>query len=108
MTDIDFLKSFGGIVSNDPVRKTVKFKLKGKQHSFEIGVIEFSVDDHERLFLGASDESQTARLISQVVRLGDDLSQKLTLEDAKKLHPTVATAFMKAFNEVNGEGAEKN
>lgn len=108
MTDIDFLKSFGGIVSPDPVRKNVKFKLKGKQHSFEIGVIEFSVDDHERLFLGASDESQTARLISQVVRLGDDLSQKLTLEDAKKLHPTVATAFMKAFNEVNGEGTEKN
>lgn len=108
MTDVDFLKSFGGIVTSDPVRKTVKFKLKGKEYSFDIGVIEFSVDDHERLFLAASDESQTARLISQVVRLGDDLSQQLSLEDAKKLHPTVATAFMKAFNEVNGEGPEKN
>lgn len=108
MTDIDFLKSFGGIVNSEPVRKTVKFKLKGKDYSFDIGVLEFSVDDHERLFLGASDESQTARLISKVVRLGDDLSQQLSLEDAKKLHPTVATAFMKAFNEVNGEGGEKN
>lgn len=108
MTDIDFLKSFGGIVSAEPVRKKVEFKLKGKDYSFDIGVLEFSVDDHERLFLGASDESQTARLISKVVRLGDDLSQQLSLEDAKKLHPTVATAFMKAFNEVNGEGGEKN
>lgn len=108
MTDINYLKSFGGIVNSNPIRKTVKFKLKGKDYSFEVGILEFSVDDHERLFLGASDESQTARLISQVVRLGDDLKQPLTLEDAKKLHPTVATAFMRAFNEVNGEGPEKN
>lgn len=108
MSDIDFLKSFGGIVNSDPVRKTVNFKLKGKDYSFDIGVMEFSVDDHERLFLGAADESQSAKLISQVVRLGENLDQSMKLEDAKKLHPTVATAFMKAFNEVNGEGGEKN
>lgn len=108
MIDIDSLKSFGGIVSSEPVKKTVKFKLKGKDHSFDIGVLEFSVDDHERLFLDTTGDGQTARLISQVVRLGDDMKQKLSVEDAKKLHPTVATAFMKAFNEVNGEGQEKN
>ena len=108
MSSIDFLNEVGAIVSSTPVRKTVKFKLKGKEHSFDVGVLEFSVDDHERLFLGAADESQTARLISQVIRIGDDMTQQLTIEQAKKLHPNVATAFMKVFNEVNGDGGEKN
>lgn len=108
MIDVDFLKSFGGIVSEDPVKKNVKFKLKGKEHSFDIGILEFSVDDHERLFLDTVGDSQTARLLSKVVRLGDDFKQELSVEEAKKLHPTVATAFMRAFNEVNGENAEKN
>lgn len=108
MSGIDFLKSVGGIVDSAPVRKKIEFKIKGKSHSAEIGIIEISLGDQEAMFTDAADLSITARMISKVVRVGENLDEVIPIDDCMRLHPALAAAMIKAFNEVNGEDAAKN
>ena len=109
MLDINILRDLGGFVSNEPVKKEIKFKIKGKENEATIGVLRLALDDHERIFLNEiDDKSRTARILSEVIRLGENLDQPLSFEDAKRLHPSLAGAFFRAFNEVNEEDEGKN
>lgn len=46
--------------------------------------------------------SRQAMMIHLSIRLGEEANEQLTYEQAYQLHPTLASTFVKAVNEVNG------
>lgn len=103
------LNSAGAFVATAPVKRTITFTLDdGEERSGDIHVKRLSIGDHEKLFLGAPDkESRTALLISEVITLGEDGTEKISFQQAYQLHPSIAGAMIQQFNEVNS-GAKKN
>lgn len=98
------LREAGGIVSPDPVKKTVSWDGK----KFDVFVIRQSFGTVESLVQGLDGRSRSASLIASFIRLGDDASEKLTYEDAYQLHPTLAGEFVRVVNEVyEGDAAKK-
>lgn len=104
----DFANS-GAFISEVPIKRTITFTLDdGVEHTGDIHVKRLSIGDHEKLFLAATDkESRTALLISQVITLGEGGKEKISFEKAYKLHPSLAGAMIKEYQEVN-KGGEKN
>jgi len=103
MSSLKELRGLGAFVSDKPVRKDITFKLDDDiEHTFTIHVKKLSIGDYEALFLSGKDErSNTARMISSAVTVGDDGKEKIGFEDAYRLHPSLAGAMVTAFTEVN-------
>lgn len=107
MTTLKELQAKGGFVSTVPVVRTIKWKgrdASGEKIDYdaEIHVRRLSVGDQEDLYLSVEDgKSRTAKLISTAITLGKDGKEKLTFEQAYQLEPSLATAMLEAFNEVN-------
>lgn len=98
------LKALGAFVDGEPVQKSISFKLDGDDAiTATIFVKKLSVGESERIFLasGADKESRTAKMIAELVLLGDG-SERLSFQDAYKLHPRIAQAMIQAIGEVNG------
>ncbi len=104
MTTLKELRAKGALVSDVPVRKEIMFKLDGDEEiSAVIHVKRLSVGDHETLFLSADDgKSRTAKLIETAITLGNDGKERIPFKEAYSLHPSIASAMLGAFNEVNG------
>lgn len=98
------LKEIGAFVPDVPVKREIKFKLAGQEYDATIHVRQLSAGDYETIFLaGESGRSQTAEVISKCVTLGDSGKEKISFEEAYKLHPSVAAAMIDSFNEVNAQ-----
>ena len=110
MITIESLSQNGGIVSDELVQKTVKWKQDGGDMSGEVFVKRLCIGDVERAqtIRAAADDKQSyyAFILSTAIRLGDG-SEQLTFEQAYKLSPQIAVAFHNAYVEVN-EGDSKN
>lgn len=103
MSSMKELRALGGFVSDKPVKKEIKFTIDdGDELSAFIHVRKLSVGDVEALFITDKEErSRTAKLISEAVTLGDDGKEKISFQDAYRLHTSLAAAMVNAFNEVN-------
>lgn len=72
---------------------TDKFTVHVRRHSF--GTI-------SRALANGEDRATAASLIAESILLGDKADEVLSPADAFNLDPGLATAFIKAINEVNG------
>ncbi|WP_302553757.1 phage tail assembly chaperone family protein, TAC [Comamonas kerstersii] len=96
------LQAMGGFVDTEPVKKQVRWKMGGKEHTATVHVVRQPFGVVESVLSGAAeDRSHGAQLISMCIRLGEDASEQLTYEQAYNLHPAVAWAFVGVINEVN-------
>jgi hypothetical protein len=104
------LNDLGGFIPDELVKKEIKFKLdeEGEEHVAEIFVRRLSIGVHEAIWRNATEDmSQTAKMLAEAIRLGENGEEKLTYEDAYRLHPKIALAMSQAIGEVNG-GERKN
>jgi hypothetical protein len=104
MSGLKELRAMGALVSDIPVPKKITFTLDdGVERTYDIHVKRLSVGDHEKLFIADKDQqSRTAKLISEAITLGADGKERLPFKEAYSLHPSIASAMLGAFNEVNG------
>jgi len=110
MTTLDDLRSFGGIVSDEPVKHPIRFSIGDEEIEAHIFVRQLSIGDQERIFKAADnkDQSRAAAMISELVTLGEDGKQRIPFQDAYKLHPNLAGAMVAAIKQVNRLDAAKN
>jgi tail assembly chaperone len=103
MSTLKELKTLGGFVPSQPIKKEIKFKLDGEdEFTAIIHVKKMSIGDYEAFFIVDKEErSRTAKIISEAITLGDEGKERISFEDAYRLHPRLATAMAEAFNEVN-------
>ena len=117
MLSLGKIAELGGIISAEPVKKHIEFKIynqeTGKQDKFDgdIWVKRIAVAEYERLADLQSpknnkggDRHYMGALIAAAVRLGESGEEVIPLEDALQFHPNMATAMIEAVNEVNGTG----
>lgn len=110
--DLKQLKAAGGLVSDrpTPVKKTWETP-GGESLEIDFFVLRQSFGQAERLYLSTTEErkdrSRTSELISEVIRLGKDGSEKMSYEDAYKLEPSLARVFLDAITETQVASAKK-
>lgn len=102
MTTLKDLKALGGVVSEVPVEKEIKFTIDEQEYTAKIHVKRLSIGDHEKLFGKGDDGERAAHLISHAVMLGEGGKERISFKDAYQLHPRLADAMINAVNEVNG------
>jgi len=100
---LDELKSLGGFVDAEPVKKRIEWRgPNGQQHAGDVFVVRQPFGVVERAVMSNDkDRSQGARLISLCIRLGDNADEQLNYEQAYNLTPALAWAFVGAINDVN-------
>lgn len=98
------LEAMGGVLSDAPVEKEIKFKLDDDtEHAATIFVKRLGLGEYERLMTGESVEWGTsARIISEAISLGEKGKEKIPVQKAFRLHKGLAQAMLEAFKEVNG------
>jgi len=99
------LTEMGAFVPDDLVKKTIKFKLtdEGEELEATVHVRQLSIGAHEDIFRADPDQrSTTAKLLSEAIRLGPDGKERMSYQQAYKLHPKMARAMAKAIAEANG------
>lgn len=103
MSSLKELRAIGGFISAVPVKKEIKFNTDGDdEYTATIHVRRLSAGDYETIFVAESEgRSRTASIISQCVTLGPAGKEKVSFEDAYRMHPNLAGAMVNAFNEVN-------
>lgn len=103
MSTLKELQKMGGFVSAAPVKKDITFKLDGDdEYTATIHVRKLSAGDYESIFVADSEgRSRTATVISQAITLGPEGKEKVSFEDAYRMHQGLASAMVTAFNEVN-------
>lgn len=103
MSTLKELRGLGAFIPDKPIKKEIKFKLDSDEElSASIHVKRLSIGDYESLILNETDtRSRTAKMISSAITLGDDGKERISFEDAYRLHPSLAGAMISAFNEVN-------
>lgn len=103
MTSLNDLKKAGGFVPEAPIAKSITFKTdNGDDVSADIFVRKLGVSDYESLFTGeAVSKSHTAMAIHVGIRLGKG-DEVIPYDLAARLDKSLATALMRAFQEVNG------
>lgn len=103
MSSLKELQALGGFVPDKPIRKEIKFTLDcDEEYSATIYVKKLSVGDYESLFVDGNDErGRTAKIIAESITLGEDGKERISFQQAYKLHPGLAAAMVAAFNEVN-------
>lgn len=101
------LKAKGALVNGAPVPRTIEWTTpEGEEVNFTVGVKRQSFADTQRR--QASGEPVTIQsTIADCIFLGDDFSERLSLDDVESLDTRLAGAFMAAINQVNGFGRKE-
>lgn len=104
------LKRRGAIITGDLVKKSVTWthadEATGDEvdDQFDIYVVKrLTFGAFDRIWGQALDQSKAALLIAECVRLGDEGEERLSYDDAYRLHPGLATVFMEAVKQVHEE-----
>lgn len=113
--DLKQLQEAGGFTDPAPVKKTITWTRcdsstdgKSKTDTFDVLVVQQSFGAMEKALEGIDDEKlRMSRLISMCVRMGKDGTEKLSVEDASKLKPSLGTLLANAVNEVMGFASPK-
>lgn len=97
------LKAAGGFVNGEPIKTHIRWERPGKEAvEFDIHIRRLSFGEFERIYIDPKDKdrSRTASLIAASVLLGEKADEPLTYKDAFQLEPKLASALVKAINEV--------
>ena len=110
MSSLKDLMSLGGIIPNDLVKKEIKFTLDDDtEHTATVFVRRLSVGLQEEIYGSETNvSSRTAKMISEAVSLGESGAERISYEDAYKMHPGLALAMVEAIREVNRRKERKN
>lgn len=110
--DLKTLIQKGALVSGELIQKGVEWVHEDLETGEEV-TDQFVVHILKRMSFGAFDriygsakaldKSQAATLVSEVVRFGEDGSEKLTVEQAHELHPGLAMVLVNAAQSVYAE-----
>lgn len=102
------LKNAGALVPTDGERKTVTWKNPHtkEEFTFDIFVKRRSYGSVERIYIDDSGKAKGALTISECVLIGE-AAEPISYEDAFNLEPSLASVFMKAIGEVNGDGKKR-
>lgn len=102
MTSLKELRELGGLVSEKPIKKDIKFKVEEDEITAVVHVVRLGIGDYEKAVESKEgDRSHMAHIISSFVRLGDNGAEKISYTDAYRLTPSLGGAMVQAFNEVN-------
>lgn len=109
--DLKQLQEIGGIVSEKPIDKKVKWRRldsEGKyvDSEFVVQVLVLPYGQIEEIMLSAG-AGRSARFVSAAIRLNKG-KESLTVEQAGSLNPVLFKEFIRVFNEVNGTGEEES
>lgn len=111
MSSLKDLKAMGASVPDELVKVQIKFKLDkdGDEYEADIHIRRMSIGNYEAIYLNVEpdQQSQTARLLSEAVRLGEHGEERISYAEAYQFHPRLAAAMMKEVSRLNG-GAPKN
>lgn len=104
--DLATLQSKGGFVPRELVKKELTWDHVGDDgemysDTFTVFVAKRVFADAERVHNAPDEESRSAHLISALIRLGEDGSERLTYEQAYQLDPGLAVLFLNAITETN-------
>lgn len=101
---IKSLEQMGAFVSAEPVLKTIKFKLDGKEeHEAQVWVRALGLGEYEKLYTSRDDVHGTsARVIAAAISFGEKGEERIPVDKAYLMHKGLANALIKAFHEVNG------
>lgn len=100
LMNFDELKAIGALVGDEPIKRAIKFTLDGQEYDATIWVKRLCVGDRDRMAaLSASDDqrSTSALLISELVTLGEDGSERISFKDAYRLAPPLGDAIVEAL-----------
>lgn len=107
--DLNQLKSKGGFVDSEPVKKHFVWNKSGEKVEFDAFVVRQSFGDIEKMFSDEDDErSRGAIMISEMIRLGENGEERISYGDAYRLDPGLASAFVEAINKVSGVEGPKS
>lgn len=110
--NLEQLKGAGAFVGPELTVKTITWTHpdeNGKEvtDTFDVRIRRLPYGDIERLLVTGfkePDRSQTAQMISEAVRLGEDGEEVIPYIEAYRLDPALARALAAAVGEVNGTG----
>lgn len=111
MTTLADLAASGGLVSDAPVKRTIEYTIGDESYTAEIFVKLLSIGAQERLFNASSSLDEYGKgttMIAELIRLGENGDERLTVEQADTLHPSLAEAFILAITDVNRLTPRKN
>lgn len=98
------LKEQGGFVDDKPAKEHVTWtRGDGEKISFDVHVVRQPFGVVDEVLKTSDGRSQSARMISNCIRLGDDGKERLTYDDAFGLDPTLAFCLIAAINRVNAK-----
>lgn len=102
MLNIQQLQAGGAFVSDAPIKKHIEWMIGRQNFEGDIFVRGLGIEEWERHFrVEGSTKRITATLIAATIRLGDEGTEELTVDQAASLHPSLATAMMNAAREVH-------
>jgi len=97
---LEDLKTNGGMVSPELVKRSAVWEHDGKKDNIEFFVKRASFGAVARAY-AEEDRSKSVVLLCECVRLGDKGEEVLTYEQAYSLHAALAACFLEAVTEVN-------
>lgn len=107
------LRARGAFVDPAPVRHKITWRRldehgQSVEDEFFVHVRRQSFALINRLAKSRDDDDQTpsAMLIAESIRLGDDATEKMSVDQAMALDPNLAAALMTAIVDVNGLGSD--
>jgi hypothetical protein len=104
MTTLKQLTAQGGFAATKPVKKHIAFEIDGNALEADIFVRQIGIGEYEDVYLADDKDkrSKTAKIIAESVTLGEDGKERISFDDAYRMKPSLASAILDAFNEVNG------
>lgn len=102
MTTLAELTQAGGFVDAAPVKKSISFDIAGETYTADVYIKRISVAYFDTLREAQlAGKSQTQEILKHMVAFGNKGEEQLSEEQCSQLHPSLATALIEAFNEVN-------
>lgn len=102
--DLKELQAQGGFVDDKPVKESVTWtRGDGEKISFDVHVVRQPFGVVDEVLKTTDGRSQSARMISNCIRLGKEGKDRLTYEQAFALDPTLAFSLIAAINRVNAK-----
>lgn len=102
--DLKTLQQQGGFIDGAPFKEPVTWRrADGDEVKFDVHVVRQPFGVVDEVLKTSDGRSQSARMISNCIRLGDKAQDSLTYEQAFALDPTLAFALIGAINRVNAK-----
>lgn len=102
--DLKTLQQQGGFIDETPVKESVTWRRgDGDEVKFDVHVVRQPFGVVDEVLKTSDGRSQSARMISNCIRLGEKGQERLTYDQAFVLDPALAFALIGAINRVNAK-----